>query len=70
MYIFKSQNKNLLLKGRTITYVAENLLDIHKYYLSNIIKGKIGCSSRLAKQITRLINPEAKISQYFIIKEK
>lgn len=70
MYIFKKQARELLLKGRTNKYIAENYLDIHPLYLSNILNGKVGCSSRLAKQIVRLINPDAKVNQYFIIKEK
>ena len=69
MYKYKA-SKDYVLKGRTMQYVANNILDIHPFYLSNILHGKIGCSKRLAKQITELISPEAKISDYFIIKEK
>lgn len=69
MFTFKKQYKDYLLKGRTIKYVA-NLLDIQPQYLSDIIGGRKHPSKRLVKQILALISPDAKVNDFFIIKEK
>ena len=70
MYLFKKEFKNEILQGRTARYVANNIIDVHEFYLSNILNGKMGCSKRLAKDIVRCANKDAQISDYFTIKEK
>lgn len=65
MYYFKETEKAKVLQGRTIKYLAEQKLHITKEYLSQILKGKRGCSIRLANDITHCICWEAKISDYF-----
>ena len=70
MYVFKKELKSNVLKGRTARYVAHEILDIHEMYLYNILNGNMGCSKRLAKQITKLASVEANINDYFMIKEK
>ena len=69
MFTFKRQYKDYLLKGRMIKYVA-NKLDIQPQYLGDIISGRKHPSKRLVKQILALISPDAKVNEYFIIKEK
>ncbi len=65
MYYFKETEKAKVLQGRTIKYLAEEKLHITKEYLSQILKGKRGCSIRLANDITHCICFDAKISDYF-----
>lgn len=69
MYIFKKEKRNEILNGRTTRYVA-SLLDVHEFYLGDILRGKRGCSLRLAKQIIKLVNDDIDILHYFSIKEK
>lgn len=69
MFTFKKQYKEYLLKGRTIKYVA-NKLDIQPNYLGDVIGGRKHPSKRLVKQMLQLISPEAKATDYFMIKEK
>lgn len=70
MYWFKEVERTKVLQGRTIKYLAENKLHVNQGYLSQILGGKRGCSIRLAQDITKCISWEAKISDYFEIKEK
>ena len=70
MYVFKKGARERVLRGRTIRYVATNRLMITEVYLSNILNGLKGCSYRLARDICSCISPEAKVEDYFIIKEK
>ena len=69
MIYFKKELKDYVLKGRTIRYVAPKL-DVHPTYLGDVLRGYKSCSRRLSKQILQLISPEAKFSDYFMIKEK
>ena len=68
MYIFKG-NKEEILKGRSTRYVANEILSIHEFYLGDILRGKKGCSIRLARDITKCANENANIKDYFITKE-
>ena len=65
MYYFKEIEKAKVLQGRTIKYLAEQKLHITIGYLSRILKGKRGCSIRLAENITHCICWDAKLSDYF-----
>lgn len=65
MYYFKEIDKAKILQGRTIRYLAKEKLHITEGYLSQILKGRRGCSIRLANDIARCICLEAKISDYF-----
>ena len=70
MYKFKTNLRDKVLQGRSVNYVAINILKISPVYLSNILNGSKGCSVRLAKDIVELIDTKANINDYFTIKEK
>ena len=65
MYIFKETEKAKVLQGRTIKYLAEEKLHITPQYLTQIFRGKRGCSIRLANDIVRCICFDAKVEDYF-----
>lgn len=68
MYKFKKELKNEALKGRTITYLA-NEIGITKVYLTNILNGKRECSKVVAYSITKVLNNEKELKDYFVKKE-
>lgn len=70
MWFFKETEKEKVLQGRTITYLAENKLFITKEYLSQILNGTRGCSRLLAHNITNCISFSANVNDYFYTKEK
>lgn len=65
MWYFKEIEKANLLQGRTIRYLATHKLNITEQYLCQILKGKKGCSIRLANDIAKCICLEAKTTDYF-----
>ena len=69
MCTFIYENRDKVLKGRSVRYLAPKL-DISPNYLGNILNGNITCSKRLAKQILLLIGENELLEDYFIIKEK
>lgn len=64
MYVFKTELKEEALEGRTVAFLL-SLIDINYSYLSRILNGKIHCSLKTAKLITRAINENANVSDYF-----
>lgn len=64
-YRFKEVEKAKVLKGRTITYIAENKIGITTQYLSTILNGNITCSKETAEKITKSICWGAKLEDYF-----
>lgn len=69
MYYFKETERAKVLQGRTIKYLAEQKLFITREYLSQILSGKRGCSIRLANDIVKCICFNAKLSDFFELKE-
>lgn len=67
MYMFKKINKKDVLNGRTITYMAKEI-GITNQYLTNIFNHKISCSKLVAYCITKFLNSNAEINDYFIAK--
>jgi hypothetical protein len=65
MYYFKETERAKVLSGRTVTYLAEKMLHISNGYLTSILKGKRGCSIRLAENIAHCISWDAKLEDYF-----
>ena len=65
MYFFKNIDKTKLLDGRTITYIAREKVDIMPSFLSAIFSGRRGCSFKTARRVTKAINPEAIVEDYF-----
>lgn len=74
MYLFRIEKRKDVLKGRTIRYLANNIIHCSEVHLGNILKGKITCSYSMAKNITGSIYPDGKvenyINNYFIKLEK
>ena len=68
MYYFKEVEKAKVLQGRTIRYLATQKLHITEGYLSQILKGKRGCSIRTAHDIAKCICLSANLSDYFYMK--
>lgn len=66
-YKFKQEEKEKVLQGRTITYLANNMVHVSKEYLINILNGKIHCSKIIANRIIECINENAKLEDYFEI---
>ena len=67
MLIFKKEKKQDVLKGRTARYLTKsNKIACCEVHLSNVLNGKIPCSSLLAKNIVECISSNARIEDYFI----
>lgn len=67
MFEFEKDKKEELLKGRTITYIA-NEVGISKEFLTSILNGKRNCSKLVAYSIVKACNSDSEISDYFIQK--
>lgn len=70
MYYFKETEKEKVLQGRTLVYLANNVLHMNVSYLSTILAGKRSCSIRLAEDITKCASPIARLEDYFVKVEK
>lgn len=70
MYWFKESEKENLLQGRKISYLADKILFCGYTYLTEILKGKKSCSRRLAKDIVAIAGTDAKIEDYFELRER
>ena len=71
MYRFMTEKKDELLQGRKISYIANKILKCNYNYFAQVLRGEIGCSFRLAKDIIALSNnSDAKIEDYFEIIER
>jgi len=60
MYYFKSNIEVKVNKTK-----ASEVIGIARPHITNIINRKIGCSKHVAYCITKYINSEAEISDYF-----
>ena len=65
MYWFKIENRNKILQGRTVRFVAGEKLCMNETYLSSILNGNRGCSKILARSILNLVGSEEKLENYF-----
>lgn len=70
MLLFKKENKRNLLGGRTIRYLAKNVIPCSEVHLSNVLNGNIPCSYLLAEKITEKLGNGKKIEDLFIKLEK
>ena len=68
MYYFNTNEKENALQGRTITYVAKQI-GITSAFLTSIMNGYRGCSKTVAYCVTKCLNKESEIENYFIRKE-
>ena len=64
MYYFDKTKKENALQGRTITYVAKQI-GITSAFLTSIFNGYRGCSKTVAYCITKCLNSESEIQDYF-----
>jgi len=69
MYLFKKELKNEIVNKFKISYIADNT-GISRVYLSNIFNGKVAIRKTIAYCITKTIDKDKEIEDYFIIKEK
>lgn len=65
MYLFKKELKEEITKKFKISYLADNT-GVSRVYLSNIINSKVAVKKAIAYCITKLIDKEAEIQDYFI----
>jgi len=65
MYLFKKGSKEEITKKLKISYLADNT-GLSRVYLSNIINSKVAVKKAIAYCITKLIDKEAEIQDYFI----
>ncbi len=64
-YYFKAHEKKEILKGRTVVSLLD-FFDLNYCYLTRIISGSTSCSLKTAKQITKAINQNAKVEDFFV----
>ena len=69
MYLFKKELKEGITKKIKISYLADNT-GVSRVYLSNIINSKVAVKKAIAYCITKLIDKDAEIEDYFTRKEK
>lgn len=65
MYLFKTELKKGALDGRTMTSIAEKV-GITKAYVIMIMNGKSTCSKLVAYCLTKVLDPNSEIKDYFI----
>ena len=68
MYKFKKEKYDEFVKKFKITGVANNI-GITPYYLSEIINGRRICKKTVAYCITKAIDSDAEINEYFTLKD-
>ena len=65
-YLLKEKdNPNLLLDGRTVSYVAKEM-DFNREFISLILRGKRSCSYEMAKTLVDRFQPGKRVEDYFI----
>lgn len=65
MYVFKEELRKDVLRKFKMKYLAKEI-GIHEVQLSRIINNKSKTSKPVAYLLTKLIDKEAEISDYFI----
>lgn len=65
MYLFKEELKEEITKRFKIKYIADNV-GISTVYLSNILNSKTSTKKAIAYCITKMIDKEAEINDFFI----
>lgn len=65
-YLLKEKdNLNLLLDGRTVSYVAKEL-DFNREFISLILRGRRSCSYEMAKILVDRFHPGKTVEDFFI----
>ena len=65
-YYFKKELRKEALKGRTITYIA-NELGYNRIHLYRVFSGNYSCSFRVANNISDYFDPKLGINYFFQI---
>lgn len=63
LWWFRTEKKDEVLRGRTIKYLAENVLYTTPGFITNVLNGKRSCSFALANHIVNACN--GKLEDYF-----
>lgn len=66
-YYFKKELKKEALKGRTITYIA-NELGYHRIHLYRVFSGNYSCSFKTANNISNYFDSSLGVDYFFIKK--
>lgn len=69
MYQFKIKEKEKLLKGRKVNELAAKV-GITREYFSYILNGQKSCSKVVAYCITKILDEDSEIKDYFDIIKK
>jgi hypothetical protein len=69
-YWFNEKEVAKVLQGRRMNYLATEILFCSYTYLTEILNGKKGCSRRMAKDIVACVSNDAKIEDFFEVKER
>ena len=64
MYLFKNELKKELLKGRTITYIAD-LIGVTPAYLTAVLNRKKTCSKLVAYVLCKIFDENIEIDDCF-----
>lgn len=67
MYMFKIEKKEEYLKGRTIRFIAKNILKCSTVHLGNVLNGKSCCSYSFANNIS---NSDFKTVEYYFVERE
>ena len=65
MYLFKDELKDEIIKKFKIKYIADNV-GISTVYLSNILNSKVAIKKAIAYCITKTLDKEKEIDDFFI----
>ena len=65
MYKFRPEKLNEIKSKYKLSYLAEEI-GVSIYHLSKIINGKLNCKKPLAYCITKTVDQEKEINDYFI----
>lgn len=69
-YWFNEKEIAKVLQGRRMNYLAAEILFCSYTYLTEILNGKKSCSRRMAKDIVACVSNDAKIEDFFEVKER
>ena len=64
MYLFKKEFHDLVVRKFKISYIADDT-GLSRIYVSNILNSKVAVKKLIAYCITKLIDKEAEINDYF-----
>lgn len=69
MYLFKKELRDDVVRKFKISFIADDT-GLSRIYISNILNSKVSIKKAIAYCITKLIDKDAEIDDYFIRKEQ